>query len=460
MRLAVHLHRIAEVCLARLGKPGKATRLALSLFFKAVLGVPRIFHFETLHDVGLAILTGGKKVLGRSTLGGLVRAAPVRGVLRFVHLTEPKIRRALWHGISIDEHVLARFTRKFNIKKSFHTIRNKHMKVEKLFYSFDVTGRRLLSLIVTRGNEGLGKLAAKLLARLRKRTRGAELRVVLDAGAAENHTVLVNLVDHPHQTTLVRAPRRPAYRKAWKQLPRTAWKDLDEPGPYVGARPKKISIAETRTRIRGGKRVLDVRTIVVRERARRGKDRWHALWIFGDEKTAPYALVKEFRQRQHHEQAYRILLHDAFVDTAPSGYNKDSVDPRRPGFRQNALTLYSWIAALAANALDALTRACPADLLPRRLRLVHAHPRTLRRWLLYTPAEIYQTPARLIVLLTVRHLRPLWEYLAKRANTSPVQIPWMGGRRLTLSIAGASPDAVRLAECAFEPQFRPASVRC
>jgi hypothetical protein len=157
MRDAVRLGRIAEVCLEKLGQPGKPTRLVLSLFFKAIVGIPRIFHFESLDDVGFAILTGGKRVLSRNMLGGLVRAAPIPGVLAFVKRTEPRLTERISHLISIDEHVIARFTRKFDIKKGFHTIRNKRMKIEKLFFSFHVGARHLLSLIVTKGD---GNLAA------------------------------------------------------------------------------------------------------------------------------------------------------------------------------------------------------------------------------------------------------------------------------------------------------------
>jgi hypothetical protein len=458
---AVRLARIAEKRLRRLGKAGKATRLVLSLFFKAILGIPRVFHFETLEDVGFAILTGGKTVLSRNTLGGLIRAAPVRGVLRFVHDTEPKIRKAVRHWISIDEHAIARFTRKFGIRKGFHTIRNKRMKIEKLFCSFDIGTRRLLSIIVTRGHERLAPLSKRLLERLRRRARGAEVRVVLDAGAAENYAELLELATRVNQTTLVRVRRHPAYRKAWKALPKTSWIDLEEPGPYAGGRPKLISIAETRMTISGGTRsAVSVRTIVIRERARRGKDRWHALWVFGDDKTTPYDLVREFRERQHHEQTYRVMLHDAYVDTAPSGYNKKSSNPRRPGFRQNALTIYAWVAALATNALDAFTKTLPGGLLPRRFKLEHAHPRTLRRWLLNTPAEIYQTSEALIVLLAPRRLRPLWEHLAERTNAAPIRIPWMGNRRLIISLAKPRRAAIGRAEAALDPALGAGGVWC
>jgi hypothetical protein len=433
MRDAVRLHRSAEACLSRLGKSGKATRLVLSLFFKAVLGIPRIFHFESLDDIGFAILTGGKRVLGRNTLGGLVRAAPVRGVLAFVKRTEPTLRRLASHLVSIDEHAVPRFTRKFNIRKGFHTIRNKRMKIEKLFFSFDVGARRLLTLLVTRGDGRLARIGHKLLGRLEPRVRGAEVRVIVDAGAAENHADLLDLVCRKGQVTLVRVPRRPAYRKRWAALPKTSWTDLDEPGPYERAAPKRISVAETRMTIAGrSARSESVRTIVIREHRRKGKDRWHALWIFGDESTPAYELVTEFRRRQHHEQTYRVLLHDLFVDTAPSGYNKKSPNPRRPGFRQNAITLFAWIAALAANVLDHVATHLPERLPP--YKHARAHPRTLRRWLFLIPADVFQADDTLIVFLKPRRLHSLWNALVDRANRAPVRVPWMGNRRLILAL--------------------------
>ncbi len=446
---AVQLHQMAERYLGRLGA-GKATRLVLSLFFKAILGIPRVFHFETIHDVGFAILTGGKKVLSRTMLGGLVRAAPVHGVLQFAKATQPPLQVEDGLTISIDEHVIARFTRKFAIRKGFHTIRNKHMKVEKLFYPFSVGGRKLLSLIVTRGNAGLAEISQKLLQPIRAAAPERVLRVILDAGAAQNHQHLLAMADHPQQVTLVRTPRKPAYRKSWAQLPASAWQRLEEPGPFKKAAPKVIHVAETRMTIGSGKaRQAVVRTILVREQARRGKERWHAIWVFNDENSAPFDLVREFRTRQHHEQTYRILLHDAFVDTAPSGYNKKSRNVRRPGFQQNAITLYAWLAALAANSLDVFTKSLPT-------RFLHAHPRSLRRWFFNVDADIFLGDDTLIVEIHPRRLRSLWLHLVQAANRRPVRIPWLDNRRLILAL----PKCRTMPEGAFDPMPGPASVWC
>jgi hypothetical protein len=170
-----------------------------------------------------------------------------------------------------------------------------------------------------------------------------------------------------------------------------------------------------------------VRTLVVREVKRTGKDRWHALFIFGDDSTGALALLKEFRARQHHEQTYRVLLHDAFVDTAPSGYNKHSRNPDRPGFRKNALALYAWVTGLAVNALKSFSLS-----LPERFHL--AHPRTLRRFWLNVNAELYLGNGTLIVLLKPRWFRAWWVKKLERFNSKRVRVPWMDNRLVILSL--------------------------
>ena len=411
-----------------------AERLILSLYVKGMLGVERIFHFETLDDDGFAILSGGKKVMSRSRLGQLLRGVSTISVKKFMRASAPRLSKADQHTVSIDEHSIARFTRKFAIPKGFHTIRNKKMKVENLTYVFDVTGRQLLSLVVSTGKDKLPSLAKQLLPSARRKARGAPLRVILDAGAAKKHDELLDIALRDNHITIVRTPRRPAYRKRWNQLPPKSWTELSEPGPYTDAPPKRIAIAETTTLIRGERHPEGhrVRTIVIRESAGEGKQRWHALWVFGDDKTEPYDIVREFRTRQLHEQTYRVMLHDIHVNTAPSGYNKRSRDPKRPGFKQGALSLFGWIAALVTNALLEFSQTLPE-------RFHRAHPRTLRRWFLFTPADIYLGRDTLIVSLRPKRLRGVWQTLIAQANRRHTRIPWMDNRRLILSLDPPQP---------------------
>jgi len=418
-----------------LGSGDKARRLVLSLFFRAVLGIERIFHFETLDDLGFAILTGGKKVISRSRLGGLVRAVKTTGVRRFVRATESlRALRDRVATLSFDEHVIARFTRKFKIPKGFHTIRNKKMRAEKLFYPYWPAARRFLSLVVTRGNAQIVDAVIDFIRALRHRVQLQQLRVIIDAAASASHEGLRRLDRFRKTVFLIRAPRRRAYVNAWKRLPREAFTHHEEPGRYVGAKNKEIEIAETTTTIDGVSH--PIRTIVVREHAMKGKDRWHALFILHDDATSALDLLHEYRTRQHHEQGHRIGVHDLWIDTSPSGYPKNG-RPDRPGFRQGPLTLYAWIAALAWDALRAL-----GDALPARFHL--AHPRTLRRWALMRDADLILTPTHLLVVLAFTMRRTWLRPLVQRFNKAEVALPWLDGRRVVMGFAARSqplPDA-------------------
>ena len=429
-------------------------RLVLSLFFKAVLGIQRIFHFDCIDDIGFAWLTGGKRPLSRQALGALVRAASTRAVNLFVRITQPSVAGIKPLLLSIDEHVVARFTRKFLIPKGFHTIRNKKMRAEKLFFSYDLQGRLLCDLEVTAGNGRLAPVAARMLSTLRRRLAGTSLRLVLDAGAAHNHRELLELVDaNRRHVFLIRAPRRKPYRERWEAMPKSLFQHHLEPGRYKTAAPKSVHVAETTTVLRTDRATdgRQVRTILVHEQGRcRGKDRWHAIFVFNDDVTEPYALVEEFRARQRHEQAYRIMLHDGYVNAAPSGYNKKSPNPDRPGFRKNALTLYAWVTALAANIMDLFTAWLPP---PHR----HAHLRTVRRWWLNVHADLYLGNGTLIVHLHPRRFRSWWCDQIKRINHKKIRVPWMDNRRVILSV---DQPITSIAEPPSDPRSSSADVWC
>jgi hypothetical protein len=403
--------------------------LALSLFFRAALGIERIFHFETLDDPGFALLSGGKKVMSRSRLGGLMRAVRTAGVKKLARATERLGGlRGRKETLSLDEHVIARFTRKFCIPKAFHTIRNKKMRAEKLFYLHWPRARRFLQLTVARGNAKLADLAITFIRALRRRVHLGQLRLILDAGAAATNDGLRRLDRFRKTVLLIRAPRRSGYRAAWKRLPRESFIPYEEPGRYAGDKAKEIEIAETTTTIAAI--AHPIRTIVVRERAMRGRDRWHALFIFHDDTTSPLDLLHEYRTRQHHEQGHRIGVHDLWIDTSPSGYPKGG-RPDRPGFRQGPLHLPAWIAALTWDAFCDLSAALPA-------RFHLAHPRTLRRWVLVRDADLIVTASHLLVVLAFDPRRAWLRPLLQRFNNAEVALPWFGGRRVVMGFAARS----------------------
>jgi hypothetical protein len=140
-----------------------------------------------------------------------------------------------------------------------------------------------------------------------------------------------------------------------------------------------------------------------------------------------YPLIQEFRQRQHHEQGYRIGVHDLDLDAVPSGYDKRS-HPARPVFRPAALTWAAWTKLLAANLSEQLGAHLGG---PWR----HAHPRTLRRTFLTRPGTLRETREALLVELDwfpeQEALRPLVDAL----NAAHIQLPGPGGRHRRLFMA-------------------------
>jgi len=429
----------------------------LSFFFRAALGIERVFHFETLHDKGFAVLTAGQRVLSRTSLGKLVRAVSTRAAKGFsAATTQWGVLRDQVATISLDEHAIARFTRKYRIPKGYHTIRNKHLRIEKVSFLYWPAQRQCLHLIVTKATAKLADLVQAVLRVARKHASPTQLRLILDASAGQKYADLCALDRFRNTVFLIRAPRRPTYVKAWKRLPRASFVVVDEPGRYMGAKSKRIEVTETTTVIAGLANPL--RTIVVREHAKRGTDRWHALFIVHDDTTSPLDLICEYRTRQSHEQFYRIGVHDLALDTAPSGYPKQGL-PDKPGFRQGPLHLCAWLVALAHQALLHLGASLPK-------KFHRAHPRTLRRWVLVHDAELFVTPSHLLVVLTSSRPRLWLRPLLQQFNMAPPTLPWLGDRCVVMGFASnhpPPPDAkpvANLSEVHFDSKKTRQSVWC
>jgi hypothetical protein len=126
----------------------------LTSIFGLVIGLGRIFHLDEMEDVGFAWLTGDDRHCPtRQLVGAWRRYLPWYEVDAFCRRTYP------WHllkrsdaVVSYDEHSIPRWTRKFHIKKGYITTRNKYMRCEKLFYSYDVLQNRYLVALRRNGS--------------------------------------------------------------------------------------------------------------------------------------------------------------------------------------------------------------------------------------------------------------------------------------------------------------------
>src|SRR6185437_1587220 len=334
---------------------GTLTRGFLTSVFALVVGLERIYWLDQMEDRGFAVLTGGRRCPSRYRVGAWRRHLPWYEVDAFCRRTSPwQLIRGEAALVSYDEHTIPRWTHKFNIGKGYITTRNKHMRCEKLFCTYDVLHDRYLAVRATPGNWGLNDVAVPLTRQTMERGRPEYLHALFDAGAGHSDADvrgLWNLADEyaPRLDVTVRASRYPHRVKCWQALPSSLFVAHEEAGPYVGAPAKEVALAETTTVLKDESPEQAVRTVIAREEVRGPKkDRWHSL--FTTSVVEPDEVLFLYRTRQHHEQGYRVGVHDEFLDAVPSGYDKASADPLRPRFQRGGMQLIGWLTALVYNA--------------------------------------------------------------------------------------------------------------
>ena len=403
----------------------------LTSVFTLLVGIERLFHLDAMADVGFALLCGGRWP-SRFTVGGWRRHLSWQAVEAFCRRTSP------WHLlhdatalVSYDEHTIPRWTRKFRIAKGYVTSRNKRMRCEKLYYSYDLLRRRYLAVRATPGDMDLIDVAASLLRQTLTRGRPAYVHALFDAGAGKRDAGVRTLWDlvaaeHPRLDVTLRACRYPHRLRRWKALPSGLFRAEAEPGPYTGATAKEIRLAETETVLHEESAAQAVRTVICRERVPGPKkDRWHPL--FTTSLVTPLDVLTLFRSRQHHEQAYRVGVYDEALDAVPCGYDRRSPDPKRPRFQRGALQLVGWLVALVYNAVADVAAELGRD-------WEGCHLRTLRRAFINRPGMVYGAPRAVVVQWEPFGGQEALTPVIDRFNAEDHRLPWLENRRVVLAL--------------------------
>jgi len=417
---------------------GSLVRGFLTSVFALIVGLPRVFHLDQMQDLGFALLTGdARRCPSRYDVGAWRRHLLWNEVDRFCHRTSPwDLLRQQDVLMSFDEHAVPRWTKKFVIPKGYVTTRNKFMRCEKLYMGYDVNLRRFATIKATPGNVELRDVAVLLTRRVLRYGQPASLHALFDAGAGKsdaNVRALLELAEATeHLEVTLRACRYPSRMEAWKRLPADAFTIYEEPGVCVGARPKEIRVAETRTVLKDESPEQAVRTIVCRQVIPGPKkDRWHPLYTSSDAEAGE--VVETFRLRQHHEQGYRVQVHDENLNAVPCGYDKESPDRRHPRFHRGPPQLAGWLAGLVYNA-------CAAFLEGLSPALAGKFVSTARRMFFNHKADLYRTSKALIVYMEEFPEQDLLVDYIDQFNAAQHRIPWLENRQLILSL---SPHAAR-----------------
>lgn len=403
----------------------------LTSVFSLIVGIERMFHLDEMEDVGFALLCGGRQCPSRHTVGGWRRHLPWYEVDAFCRRTSP------WHLlrdqvalVSYDEHTIPRWTHKFKIGKGYVTTRNKYMRCEKLFYTYDLISRRFLAVRGAPGSMDLVDLAVPLTRQTLEQGQPEHMHALFDAGAGKSDAgvrALWDLVEeNPQLDVTLRACRYPHRQRQWKQLPSGLFVSHEEPGPYVGAPPKEIRLAETETVLKGETTEQAIRTVVCREMVPGPKkDRWHPLYTTSA--ADPLDVLTIYRGRQGEEQAFRVGVYDEFLDAVPCGYDKESPDPKRPRFHRGPLQMMGWLVALVYNALADWASELAGDWDKSQVR-------TLRRTFIDRPGWIYGTSTSLVVQYEPFAGQEALIPVIDRFNAAGHRIPWLDNRRLVLCL--------------------------
>jgi hypothetical protein len=155
------------------------------------------------------------------------------------------------------------------------------------------------------------------------------------------------------------------------------------------------------------------------------KDRWHPLFTTSEETAEE--LLTDFRRRQHHEQAHRVGVYDEYLDAVPSGYDKESRDPRRPGWQRGGMQMVGWLVALVYNAVANLAEELAGD-------YGDSHIKTLRRRFFNRAGTLYQTPKALIVNLEPFRGQEALIPVIDEFNSLGHRLPWLEDRQVVLCL--------------------------
>jgi len=430
---------IAQRCFS--DEYGSLERGFLTSVFMPICGIERVFHLDEIDDPGFALLTGSPtgRPPTRQMVGAWRAHLAWNEVDRFCHRTSPwELLNGEDTVVSFDEHSIPRWTKKFSIPKGYVTTRNKYMRCEKLYYGYAVRQRRFVTIKATPGKVELRDVSGLLTRRILRYGHPASMHALFDAGAgksdADVRALLTLAEETPNLEVTLRACRYPHRVKMWKSLPADEFVAYEEPGDCLGASPKEIRLADTATVLKGESASDAVRTILCRQVILGPKkDRWHPLYTSQSaDQAEPHEILDVFRERQHHEQAYRVEVHDAFLNSARCGYDKASPNRKRPHFCRGPLQMIGWLIGLMYNACgdfaDALGSAWSGSFI-----------RTLRRTFFARPGDIYCTPTSVIV-----YFGEPFNYqddvlpIIDRINAAQYRIPWMDNRLLVLSVR---PDA-------------------
>ena len=116
--------------------------------------------------------------------------------------------------------------REVKILGTKHPTRGKAMKADKLFYIFELTKKRLLGFKPQHGGASLAKTSLTMVKELME---PKYVRLTLDAGGCKG-SVIARLSKIKNLIYLVRGKRQSKQVMQWKKVPKSEYREYNDPG--------------------------------------------------------------------------------------------------------------------------------------------------------------------------------------------------------------------------------------
>jgi len=424
----------------------------LTAIFSVICGVERAFHLDDVRDIGFALLTGRPRPLSHSTFQHLLHAIASWDAVRFYLATARQAVRKPGEGtrrISLDGHVLPRYTKLVELAKGRIASTGRVLKAEELVSAFDLDAESFLALRVRQGGKNLTHVLLALVKELCIHRRGIEglLRLFFDRGGYKGFIFeALSKLDNVHFYTP--AVRYPTNVEQWEALTEEDFEperfvfdkhaDLppeEQPRFRLADITMEINVWEDK-RLTG---TVEVRAIVVHDpQGQTPEERWPFVLLTDDRATPARELANEWGDHWGHEFAHRIGKHDLCLDILPPGYtltttrDENGCLQRQVEYDTTSFFLSAWLRCLVFSLMTLFGQALGGE-------CAKMWAGTLLRKFIRRPATLYLVGKELHVVFDPfpdqEALRPLLEEL----NAKRVALPWLNGLVVQFSITQDEP---------------------
>jgi len=384
-------------------------------------GVKRISHLANISDIGFGLFTGVIRTLTPAAVLNLSLSVDKDKIHKFVKATGEnpvdKDNEGVHTNISVDEHVIPEWTEDIKREKTRVPTRGRVMKAIKAIYSFNLDTQRFISLKVKGGKSTLSTVLPEIISELKSKVTG-KIRLFFDRGGYKG-TLFKDLIEDEGLSFVTLAKGYSKSKEQWDKIPDSEFKPLEKL-PLVSKKFNKGNWYYKDTETKIGNCPYPIRSIVLKDKKAKDEKKKYRVIFTDDNKTHPVCLINQYSVHWRHENGYKVLKNDLYIDNMPKGYViKKNTGNKTVVNRPERTLLLGWLKGLTFNLIKDFSNNL-GD------KYKNSTAGTIIRLFLRRPGYIRVESGNLIVsLLPFKHQDVLVPYI-ENINQQNIRIPWLG----------------------------------